>query len=179
MLQQCFSTFLVPRHTSDKEKIPRHTNMLSNVKKNKNTVAFKFIVQRLKTHSVCLDAHKCGILAEIDERHTRSSSSIDRRCSLILVFIAVRLEKPSSQRYVVEKGSNVEIALFATIGYSLAAVNQKLSSCRSAWSSFNVQSSFSSIICSCSCKVKFVTLSTKDLYGSLTQSNELVLAEGK
>ena len=91
----------------------------------------------------CLDAHKRGILAEIDERHKRSSSSIDRRRSLFLVFIAVRLEKPSSQRYVVEKGSNVEIALFATIGYSLAAVNQKLSSCRSAWSSFNVRSSFS------------------------------------
>ena len=87
----------------------------------------------------CLDAHKRGILAEIDERHTRSSSSID----LFLVFIAFRLDNPSSQRYVVEKGSNVEIALFATIGYSLAAVNQKLSSCRSAWSSFNVRSSFS------------------------------------
>ena len=77
-----------------------------------------------------------------------------------------------------EKGSNVEIALFATIGYSLAAVNQQLSSCMAAWSSFNVQSSFSSISCSCSCKVKFVSLSTTDLYGSLTQSNELVLADG-
>ena len=30
----------------------------------------------------------------------------------------------------------------------------------SAWSSVNVRSSFSSIICSCSCKVKFVSLST-------------------
>ena len=34
------------------------------------------------------------------------------------------LEKLSSHRYVVEKGSNVEIALFARIGNSLAAVNQ-------------------------------------------------------
>ena len=34
------------------------------------------------------------------------------------------LEKLSSHRYVVKKGSNVEIALFARIGNSLAAVNQ-------------------------------------------------------
>ena len=59
-------------------------------------------------------------------RHTRNSSSRDRRRSLCLVFIAVKLEKPSSHKYVVEKGSNVETALFATIGYSLAAVSQKL-----------------------------------------------------
>ena len=34
------------------------------------------------------------------------------------------LEKFSSPRYIVEKGSNVEIALFDRIGNYLAAVNQ-------------------------------------------------------
>lgn len=44
--------------------------------------------------------------------------------SLFLVFIAVRLEKLTSHRYVVENGSNVKIALFARMGNSLTAVNQ-------------------------------------------------------
>ena len=122
----------------------------------------------------CLDAHKHCILAEIDERHTRSSSSIDQRRCLFLVFISVSLEKPSSQRYVVEKGSNVEIALFATIGYfwQQSTNNYPAVDLHGAV----LMSSFSSISY-CSCKVNFVSLSTTDLYGSLTQSNECWLRE--
>ena len=72
----------------------------------------------------CLVEHKADILAGIEERPTRSSSSRALSRYLFLVFIAVMLGKLSSHRYVVEKGSNVEIALFVRIGNSLAAVNQ-------------------------------------------------------
>ena len=53
--------------------------------------------------------HTADILVGIDERHTRSSSSTALSLSLFLVFTAVRLEKLTSHRYVVENGSNVEI----------------------------------------------------------------------
>jgi len=76
------------------------------------------------------------ILALMVERHTQSSSSTAISLSLILVFIAVKLEKLSSHRYVVENGSNVKIALLARMGNSLATDNQKLSKGISAKFSF-------------------------------------------
>ena len=80
----------------------------------------------------------------------------------------------SSHRYVVEKGSNVEIALFARIGNSLAAINQKLSEGRSAKLSFKPQFCLSAVISSCTCNVIFFPRTAAELYGSLTQSSQSV-----
>ncbi|KAK3696207.1 hypothetical protein RRG08_027650 [Elysia crispata] len=68
----------------------------------------------------------------IDERRTRNSSSTALSLSLFLVFTAVRFEKLTSHRYVVENGNNVNIALLASMGNFLAAAKQKLSKGRSA-----------------------------------------------
>ena len=46
--------------------------------------------------------------------------------SLYSVFTAVRLEKLTSHRYVVENESNVKIALFVRMGNSSPVANQKL-----------------------------------------------------
>ena len=106
--------------------------------------SFIFILTQCETWN-CLDKDRADILAGIDERHTRSSSSTALSLSLFLVFIAVRLEKLTSHRYVVENGSNVKIALWASMGNSLAAANQKLSKGRSEKLSLRLRSCFSSV----------------------------------
>jgi len=99
--------------------------------------------------------------------------------SLFLVFIAVRLEKLTSHRYVVENGSNVKIALFARVGNSLEIANQQLSKGRSAKLSLKPRSYLSLVSSSCSCKTMFFPPTNADLYGSLTQSRHSVEAEEK
>ena len=77
-----------------------------------------------------------------EEWHTWSSSSIAlKSLSLFLFFIAVMPQKLSS--HVVGNGSSVEIAPFARMGNSLAAVNQELSQGSSAKLRFKPQSQFS------------------------------------
>ena len=73
---------------------------------------FTFNLTQCKTWG-CLDEDRADILtlAEIDERYTRSSSFTALSISLFLVFTAVRLEKLTSHRCVVENWSNVKIAL--------------------------------------------------------------------
>ena len=70
------------------------------------------------------------------KRHTQLLLNGSQSLSVFIFFIAVKLEKLSSHRYVVENGSNVKIALLARMGNSLATDNQKLSKGRSANFSF-------------------------------------------
>ena len=140
--------------------------------------SFIFILTQCETWG-CLDEDRADILAGIDERHTRSSFSTALSLSLFLVFIEVRLEKLTSHRYVVENGSNVKIALWASMGNSLAAANQKLCKGRSAKLSLRPRSCFSSVRSSCSCKVMSFPTADAELNGSLTQSRYSVVAEEK
>ena len=127
----------------------------------------------------CLDEDRADILAGIDERHTRSSSSTALSLFLFLVFIAVRLVKLTSHRYVVENGINVKITLWASLENSLPAANQKLSKGRSAKLSLTPRSCFISVSSSCFCEVIFFPTAYAKLNGSLTQSIYSVMAEEK
>ena len=118
----------------------------------------------------CLEEHKTDILAGTDDNATRSSASTALNLSLFLVFIAVRLEKLTSHKYVVEKGSNMEIALLASNGNSLETASQKLSNGRSAKLSLKPRSCLSSVSSSCSCKFRSCPTVKAQLNGSLTQS---------
>ena len=89
------------------------------------------------------------------------------------------LEKLSSHRYAVEKGSNVEIALFARIGNSLAAVNQNCPKVDQQSSALKHNLVLSAVISSCSCKVMSFPRTAAELYGFLTQSRQSVEDEGK
>ena len=82
-------------------------------------------------------------------------------------------------RYVVKNGSNVKIALLASMGNSLAAANQKLFKGRSAKLSLRPRSCLSSVSSSCSFKVMSFPTADSELNGSLTQSKHSVEAEGK
>ena len=88
--------------------------------------SFVFILTQCENWG-CLDEDRADILAGIDERHTRSSSSTALSLPLFLVFIAGTVEMFTSHSNVVENGSNVKIASWASMGNSLAAANQKLS----------------------------------------------------
>lgn len=105
------------------------------------------------------------------KKDTQRSSSTALSVFLFFVFIAVMLEKPTSHRHVVQKGSRTEIALFARMGNSLAAVSQKLSKGWSAKLSFRPRFCLSSVISFCSCK--FMSFpNTVELDGFLTQSRQ-------
>jgi len=63
--------------------------------------------------------YNSAILGEIDDKHTRISCSTDKRGSRFLFLIFVSAENPSSQRYIVENGNNIFIAISVIIGYSV------------------------------------------------------------
>lgn len=97
---------------------------------------------------------------------------------LFSVSIPVMLEKPSSHRYVVEKSRRAETALFATKGNSFATISQKPSKGKSAKLCFSSRFCLSSVISSCSCKVKSFPTAA-ELSGLLTRSGQSVEREGK
>ena len=137
-----------------------------------------FILTQCETWG-CLDEDRADILAGIDERYTRSSSSTAFSLYLFLVFIAVGVEKLTPHSNVVENGSNVKIALWASMGISLAAANQKMSKGRSATLSLRPRFCFSSVSSSFASKVMSFPTADVELNGSLTQSRYSVVVEEK
>ena len=74
---------------------------------------YKFVFHNLTQihqceHWACLDERKLDILAGIEERHTRTTSAF-LNLSLYFAFIALKLEKLGSHKYVVENGSKNEV----------------------------------------------------------------------
>ena len=84
------------------------------------------------------------------------------------------LEKLSSHRYVVEKGSNVEIALFARMGNSLAAVTQNCPNLDQQSSALNHDLVSVQLFPPAPAKSCPVPRAAAELYGSLTQSRQSV-----
>ena len=124
-LGQCFSNFFEAWHfftnrnfrgTPPNENVIKLPSEAFNTVYNDSVVLHIFMLTQCETWA-CLLEHKADILTGIEEGYTRSSSSSTLSLSSFFkVFITVKVEKLSSYRYVVGKGSNVEIALFARMG---------------------------------------------------------------
>lgn len=115
--------------------------------------------------------HKADVPAGTEERHTQRSPSTVLTLSLFSLYYG-HTWKPSSHRYVAERGSRAETALFARMGNSLATISQKQPKGRSVKLSDHNSVSVQLFppVPAKSCLLQ--------LYGLLTQSRQSVEREG-